>query len=86
MYICIIMEINKISKETWKVTDGKKTAIATLAWIALRVIDWKYPDALDSSTEAVILDVAMVLGTIGIGHKIKKWWEERKDNKNKLNN
>jgi hypothetical protein len=82
----MIMEMEKISKTGWKAADGKKTAIATLAWITLRVIDWKYPDALDSGTEAVILDIAMVLGTIGVGHKIKKWWEERKSNKNKLNN
>jgi len=61
----------------WDKTAGYKTPIATVVWLALRIVDYKFPNALDSGTEAIILDAAAVLGILGIGDKIRRWWENR---------
>jgi len=76
------IDITRPLEKGWKVLDGKKTAIATTTWLILRVIDWKFPNAIDIGTQAIILDVATVLGTIGVGDKILKWWDKRQERRN----
>lgn len=68
-------------KTTWDKTAGYKTPTALIVWLLLRLVDYKFPEALDAGTEAVILDVAAIIGILGLGDKIRRWWERRKDNK-----
>lgn len=54
----------------WDMTQGYKTVTATVIWLIIRAIDLKFPNALDPPTEALILDVASLIGVLGIGDRL----------------
>lgn len=72
----IKMTIKTMSKpvtKTWDATSGYKTVTATVIWLIIRAIDLKFPNALDPPTEALILDVASLLGILGVGDKLYRF-------------
>lgn len=72
----IKMTIKTMSKpvtKTWDATSGYKTVTATVIWLIIRAIDLKFPNALSPPTEALILDVASLLGVLGVGDKLYRF-------------
>lgn len=68
-----ITKINKTLSNSWKKTEGYKTPTATAIWLILRIIDYKFPNALDNQTQSIILDITTAIATLGIGDKLWRW-------------
>jgi hypothetical protein len=72
-----IQQINNTLSKGWKKTEGFKTPTATVIWLILRLVDYKFPDVLDTQTQVLILDIATAIAALGIGDKLWRWIRDK---------
>jgi hypothetical protein len=63
-------------EKVYESTKGKKTVIATAAWLTMRIINSIEPDLIPVNYQLVIYDVIELLAVLGITDKL---WRNRKE-------